>query len=575
MAYRKPGVELTFVQRTLSPNVPTPTLSPAIVGEGYYVAEITDNPDSLFLASLTANTITGIYGISGYTGAYVVWSGLLTGAIADINTVTVELPSYCSGGFDSYSVYVDLVGSRYSNSGANAGKVRHLHPNEFTVTNATTTTPTITISGLGYDSVSISGLWTGSLVKVGFRARRTDLERYVELDGIDAIEQQIGKVCAENPLSLATYNALLNAGTVIYAYGTNNNISTAHASAADFLSSKELYVIAPLTQSTTDESTWNSHVNTYSSATNKKERIFIFSRGAHASLTDSTSKSTVASDLAAQAYERSNRRAVWVFPPVCYIQERKHISQLKPSYVQKMLVPQASSDTFSPSGLQARLVSTITLSDNVTKYYADSEITEAMWSGIWGDSNSSGDLNYITVKYPVPGYHLAAAVAGQIAGQPPQTPFTNLDIAGNIVEVKYSSDWFGETQLDTIAGGGNYIFHQKLRTSPIKCRHSLTTDMSSVERRELSITKVLDYTGKTLRDAFEPYVGKYNITPDLMGKLRTVVGAIKLILQREGTVSDLILESIEQDTVNPDTILISVLVKPFYPANYIKITLAF
>ena len=582
MAYRKPGVEVTFQQRTLSPNVVTPTLAPVIIGQGYWVAEISDNKDSQFLATIT-NTHTGLYGVSGIVGgAYIAWEGVSAGGevrTVEIVSGTITLPTYCSGGLEADSVYVDLEGSSVTASGANSGRTRHLWSNEFAVTGEDTLTPVITISGHYHDDTpGASGLahdYSFSQIKVGYRALRTDLERLIEIDGVDAINDQIGKICAENPLSLALYNTLANSNTVVYGYGINSTDEadqTAHDSAMSFISARDIYTIVPLTQNASRHTAYVAHVDLYSTPVNKRERILICSRPAHDSLETSTAKTTVAQQTAALAYELSNRRVTYTFPPVGFIEERKHISTLSPSYIEAIT---PTGMNLNVSGLLAKLTSTITLVDG-TKYYKDADITTAVWSGIMDDCNESrGDYDYLTVRYPVAGYIFAANVAGQIAGLPPQQGFTNLNIAGNLVEVRYSSDWFSESQLDTIAAGGNYILFQSTLNSRIKCRHQLTTDMSSIERRELSITKVLDYTAKTLRTTLEPYIGKYNITPEFLQKLGTVINAVKVLLKRAGVIADLAIESIAQDTIEPDVVLVTVMVKPYYPANYIRITLAF
>ncbi|MCB1712325.1 MAG: hypothetical protein KDH96_07575, partial [Candidatus Riesia sp.] len=480
MSYTRPGVEVTMVQRTLSPNVATPDLEPILIGEGYYVTEITDNADSSFWATLSNNTLTRIYGVSGYSGAYIGWSGIDT-TVETVNTITITIPAEVAiSTIDSNSVYVDLVGSRYTYSGANAGQVRHLWvPEEASIN---TSTNVVTISGIGVNGYNISGLWSGSKVQVGFRARRSDLAQYFTVDSVDAIETQIGKICSENPLALSAYNTLVNSNAVVSVYGMSGIASGDYSSALEDISSKDVYILVPLTQSSTIETLVVSHVDTYSSAANKRERIALINRAAHSNITSTASKTTVAQDLASQAYERANRRISWIIPPICYVEERKHVSQLRPSYVQNMMVGQGDT-AFSPSSVFAKTIGTITLSTG-KKYYDNTEITQAIWSGLVND----GTYHYLTVRYPVPGVHVAATLAGQIVGLPAGSAFTNRTIAGNIVEVKYSSDWFSESQLDTIAGGGNLIMFQNNKDGLIKSRHALTTDMSSVERRELSIT---------------------------------------------------------------------------------------
>lgn len=181
----------------------------------------------------------------------------------------------------------------------------------------------------------------------------------------------------------------------------------------------------------------------------------------------------------------------------------------------------------------------------------------------------------VNVSIPVPGYYLAAATAGKVSGEYPEQGFTNLSIAGSFTELKYSGDYFLESQLNTLAGGGNWVFWQANTAAPIVTRHQLSTDRSSVEKQELSITKSLDYVAKFVRNGLVPYIGNYNITPAFIGMIKTIIMGQGTFLRREGRIIDLKLAKVEQDSVSKDTVLITINVAVKYPVNYIKITLVF
>lgn len=109
--------------------------------------------------------------------------------------------------------------------------------------------------------------------------------------------------------------------------------------------------------------------------------------------------------------------------------------------------------------------------------------------------------------------------------------------------------------------------------TPIRVRHQLTTDMSSVATKEASITSIRDHVAKSLRATAEMYIGKYNITADTITR---VTGSLKGTLQdlvQEGWILETSqLTSVAQDANNPDTLIVEALVDVPYPCNYIKIT---
>lgn len=208
------------------------------------------------------------------------------------------------------------------------------------------------------------------------------------------------------------------------------------------------------------------------------------------------------------------------------------------------------------------------------KYYAGDNITDAAWTNLM-DNTYGYTEQEITVAVPVPGYFLAAGLAGKVSGENPEQGFTNLPLAGDFAYLKYSGDTFSENQLNTLAGGGNWIMWQANKASSIVSRHQLSTDRSSVEMQELNITKSLDFVAKFVRDGLVPYIGKYNITPAFLSMVKTILVGMGTYLRREGRINDLKVSKVEQDSVSKDTILVTLDVAVKYPVNYIKITLQF
>ena len=171
----------------------------------------------------------------------------------------------------------------------------------------------------------------------------------------------------------------------------------------------------------------------------------------------------------------------------------------------------------------------------------------------------------------VPGYYWGCGVAAMTGQQNPSQPFTNLPMVGFVRPIG-SNDLFSEDAMATAAAGGIYWIIQDAPGAPCVSRHQLTTNVGSLKTREFSILKSVDYVAKLLRGQVKRFIGRNNITKQLLeavslgmqGALSSVTGSV---------VAEASLDSITQDQNNPDTIRAEVTIVPFYPANYIKITI--
>ncbi len=120
----------------------------------------------------------------------------------------------------------------------------------------------------------------------------------------------------------------------------------------------------------------------------------------------------------------------------------------------------------------------------------------------------------------IPSYFYGAGLTGMIASHAPQQPFTNLPSTG-YTGVKGSQDTFSTQQLDTMAGGGTYIIVQDVKGGPVTSRHQLSTDLTSIETRELSITKAVDFVAASLVYRFaEMYTALLAPRPQAFWELR-------------------------------------------------------
>lgn len=130
------------------------------------------------------------------------------------------------------------------------------------------------------------------------------------------------------------------------------------------------------------------------------------------------------------------------------------------------------------------------------------------------------------------------------------------------------------TQKNALAAKGVLIFEQPDGAGEdIICRHQLTTNMESIETKECSIAATKDYVSKYMRKGLDVYIGKYNITADLITKINGSANSLIAELVKDGYLLTGSITSIAQDELNPDSIIIEMMIDVPYPCNSIKITI--
>ena len=134
-----------------------------------------------------------------------------------------------------------------------------------------------------------------------------------------------------------------------------------------------------------------------------------------------------------------------------------------------------------------------------------------------------------------------------------------------------TDDTYSENQLDVIADGGRYVL--KNLAGGIAARHQRSTSNITIEARELSITKAIDFLAKGMREVNRVFIGKYVITPGFLDQLTMAnEGYLRRVVQ-VGVVRTSNLKSLLQSETEPDTVLIEVEVQPAFPCNKIRITI--
>lgn len=446
----------------------------------------------------------------------------------------------------------------------------------------------------------------------------------ISLSDVTTLQTVLNPVTSQNPLGLAMFFQLINApGIVSKGMGISatsaaapEGTAIAYTEVTNFLESEEVYAVAPLTQDKTVFDIFRTHIDFMSGAEQKGERILIMSPPVPTRAVDDV----MASGLSANTTATQNELILDVNPTSALVAAGINPSGTIPAdddlFVQLTVATGSGQEVryYNVQTVNGTLVvfrTTFASGENADAFYSTTPLTETLVNADWSmkvrgaplliPGSTLPDKNKIaetvaalnsgiknrrvfslfpdTIKASLsgteellPSYYAAAAITGMIASQPPQQGFTNLPMTG-FTGVQGSSDTFSTRQLNVMAAGGTYILVQDADGAPVICRHQLSTDLASIETRELSITKVVDYVAKFMRVGLRNFIGTFNITQPFLDTLSTVIQGMLSFLTESGTILGGDLNNLIQDTTQPDTVLVDVTLDVPFPCNYIRLTL--
>lgn len=175
------------------------------------------------------------------------------------------------------------------------------------------------------------------------------------------------------------------------------------------------------------------------------------------------------------------------------------------------------------------------------------------------------------LSYDLGDEFIACAVAGLKAGKPVQASLTKstLTCFNELKGIKMT-----RSQKNLLAAKGVMILEQPGGPgTAISVRHQLTTDMTNAQTREDSVVAIGDYCSMYLRTIASQYIGKYNITPDTITRIKGALAGAFNVLIKLGVIIKGGVTQLAQDEDNPDTLIITANAQPPYPCNYIEMTL--
>jgi hypothetical protein len=180
----------------------------------------------------------------------------------------------------------------------------------------------------------------------------------------------------------------------------------------------------------------------------------------------------------------------------------------------------------------------------------------------------------------VPGWVGSAVVGGWCALELPHKGFSKKTSAVLKGRTGGRDRYNTTARLNTIAGGGVFMFEQDTPGGSVYARHQLTTDVSAILFQELSVTRNLDSVQTQLRAVMTAFLKGWNIQEGLFIALtKKVAGRIdRLIKTKTPKIGSQLRSGSRMSTlvVDPsavDTLLMGVSAKVPVPLNNIDVTI--
>jgi hypothetical protein len=356
----------------------------------------------------------------------------------------------------------------------------------------------------------------------------------------------LGTIDPANPLALGVYNALLNSGgRAVYFMATPTDDLEGYLSVLDRASlSEDVYGLAPVTRDRAIIDAVQGHINSMSTETDKRWRIGfvgtaldtvapVYTGSTHPDvqafyctisldqavpargnviLDFVNADGTASTDTAAVADVKAGDTVRTGFSTDAW-GEQSYSSYTVAAVLSNTRV-RLRSGTASPVAVPARVevlhpLSTQELAESVASTSA-SFASRRMYH-VFPDTLTGSNGIRQTSEFA------AAAVAGLCSSVPPQQGLTNIELVGfSDLPRVYST--FSSVQLNRMAEYGTLILMQDTPGGKVYVRHQLSTKASSgdLNQTELSVTKNVDSISYYFAGRFAPYIGRYNVTPDLI-----------------------------------------------------------
>lgn len=460
-------------------------------------------------------------------------------------------------------------------------------------------------------------------VYLGFTALRRDVAAgadasLLRIGDLTGLEDQLSPVNPENPLGLGMYFAILNApGLETFGLGVGEasedevfGTLDAWAEAFEFVESKDVYAIAPLTHAPAVFDLAAAHVDAMSDPEIGLERVVFLnpSRPTRQANTIVGSGSLGNSTGGVSTFDTGLANLPALLAAAGY--------PAPPYDIDDRIVLKLDDDTnnYLVTGVAGSVVTVSTGAiaagseeDNTDGFYFDGSspafpdpivdrpftvfvrglplanlTEEAIAYAAIPQGYQNRRMMFVTpdqaratidgLEQAIDGFYACAALAGATAAKNPSAPMTEVGIRG-FTGLIGATDRYGEIQYRIMDGGGLWNLYQEASGQPIKTRHQLTSDVSTIEKREFSILTALDYTAKFYRGVLRNFIGRNNITANLLAAVSTTCEGANSFLTTQGVLATIKVERLVQNPDQKDSLLLDLAIGVLYPCNEIKVTL--
>ena len=387
---------------------------------------------------------------------------------------------------------------------------------------------------------------------VEYRSLLTDYADAVySVTDIGDVEDTLGTLHPDNPLAYGVYKAMLNmAGNAAvsracYFMAVPTNDMDGWSEVVNMAErNRDVYAFAPTTQ---DQSVFDldeGHINAMSTETAKAWRIGFFAPAMptmEAVYTKATNPyqeewtAIVADDSRYPGAQYRKLTFSGVYSPSTVLADVKagDIVRLNFStdawgdttYTEDtVLSVESNTVLYLRNGLQAPTGTAIKV--EVYHVYSTAQIADAIANV--ASSFANRRIGCVVPPYAgdngisAPGWAVACAVAGLRCSLPPQQPMTNISING-FDDLVLCYKTFSVTQLNKMAEYGALIVMQDAPGSEVYIRHQLTSAAKDgdLNTSEFSITTNFDSCSYYMASLMAPYIGRYNITPNVVEVVQT------------------------------------------------------
>lgn len=422
--------------------------------------------------------------------------------------------------------------------------------------------------------------------KVTYRAlRMATANRLTSINNAAEIEGKLMKLSVENPLALGVFCAKANTVSSIQAMAIEDESPLGWLTALSFLQNEPVYTVVLLTQDPTVQGMVKAHVEQMSLPEKSKFRIaFInLSHPRESVVVEPLELAKIKREAGVLTISQPNATfsgtvLVGDFVKVTARTGDNPTADPTLAAFYKVLEVKNNSTLKLESAKYSGSEGTYTKTADITVDFAADTVDMSVLRVLDKDgqanaiaqianSYNSRRITYVTnhevvvtvgsKDEVVPGFYLAAAYGGMNAGNPPHQGFTNLGVVG-IKSVRYANRYFNDDQLGLVAGSGGFVVTQEVEGALPAAYLQTTTDNSSIQRRELSVTKTLDFYSLGLKKLMSSFIGPYNLIPATLTALKNAANGYHTFLlgQNYDKIGTPILsgeiKELKEDALEPD-----------------------